>query len=94
MAVSQTFASVCMHLAGVKGMADLSPRDAQVQAPTNSTARAPADIQVNNSGVNVASLTPPADGFIGDSTGDRHMQHLNGNNSVLHIALSQPIQEM
>ena len=81
-----------MHLAGVKGIADLSARDAQGQTSTSSMIRAPADVQANNSGVNVANLTPPADGFIGDSIGDRHMQHLNGNNSVSHITSSQPNQ--
>ena len=74
-AVSQTFASVCMHLAGVRNTADLSSRDVQGHTSIDSTTMDPvhimaqpqgahADIQASNNVVNVANLTPPADGFI------------------------------
>ena len=53
---------------------------------------APADVQATNSVVNVANLTPPADGFIGDRILDRRMQHLNVNSSTSHITSSQPNQ--
>ena len=53
---------------------------------------APADVQASNSVVNVANLTPPADGFIDNRIVDRRMQHLNGNSSTSHITSSQPNQ--
>ena len=49
-AVSQTFASVCMHLAGVKDVADLSTRDAQGQTSTNSMTTDPVHIRAQLQG--------------------------------------------
>ena len=92
-----------MHLAGVKGIADLSSCDVQGQTSINNMTTDPvhiraqsqgahADVQASNNVVNVANLTPPADGFIGGRIVDRCMQHLNVNSSTSHITSSQPNQ--
>ena len=103
MAVSQTFASVCMRLAGVRNTADLSSCDVQGQTSINNMTTDPvhiraqpqgahADAQASNNVVNVANLIPPADGFIGSRIADLCIQHLNVNNSASHITTSQPYQ--
>ena len=102
-AVSQTFASVCMRLAGVRNTADLSSRDVQGHTSIGSTTVDPvhsmaqpqgahADAQTSNNVVDVANPIPPADVFIGSRIVDWRMQHLNVNNSDSHITLSQPNQ--
>ena len=94
--VSQTFASVCMHLAGFKGNADFSSPmtnssvSSVTTAPMYMSQGVPAGAQDINDVVSGTGLVTSVASSIDSRQVELHIQHLNVSSSMSHITASQP----